>query len=192
MKGKLFVAFAVLFYGLISPGYAYAQRTSVDRSFIGLSQVTTFSGTPSGGLCLEGGRYLLNSYWSVSAKVANWNQLTDASNEHQFDHMIWGVQGGWKYRIIHTYSRALNVYTGAKLFIGGNHYEVFKPLPPEYTGSFPECEFIYGVEPEIEFEAFVSSHVAFILAVQLPINFSSYFSSGMWNPTASLGIRINL
>ncbi len=192
MENKLFVAFAVIFYVLTGSENAHAQRTSVDRPFIGLSQVTTFSSTPSGGLCLEGGRYLLNSYWSVSAKVTNWNQLTDASDEHQFDHVIWGVQGGWKYRIIHSYSRMLNVYAGGKVFIGGNHYEVFKSLPPEYTGSYPECEFIYGVEPEIECEVFVSSHVAFVLAGQLPINFSTYFSSGMWNPTASLGIRINL
>ncbi len=192
MKRVLFVAIAVLFYAFTYSFEAHAQRTSVDRPFITLSQVTTFGSIPSGGVCLEGGQYLLNSYWSVSAKVSNWNHLTNAADERHFDHIVWGIQGGWKYRILHTYSRVLNIYAGGKLFLGGNHYEVFKPLPQEYSGSFPKYEFMYGVEPEIEVEVFVSSHLAFVLAGQWPINFSSYFSSGMWCPTASLGVRVNL
>ncbi len=191
MKKLIFYIIIVLLIGF-SCGTAAAQRTSLGRAFISVSQVTSFSCVPSGGIHLEGGQYLLNSYWSAGAKVTDWNQPVSLPEKEHFDHVVWGVRGAWMYRILGTYSRMLNVYAGGGVFIGGNSYEVFSPLPDEYAGAFAESEFAYGVEPAVEVELFAGSRVAFTLGAQLPVTFSSYYSRGMWLPTASLGIRINL
>ncbi len=197
MNRLLFIIYVVLCSMLCSQADVFAQRTSAQRAFIGASQVATIRNYPSpgldisGGLDIKGGQYLLNSYWHAGARVTNWNWKTE-SNDAMIDYVLWGVYGGWSYRIISTYSRFFNVYAGAIAFLGCNHYEVFKKLPAELTGTFPKSEFAYGVEPSLECEIFLGSRIALLIGAQLPITFSRYFSSGMWHPTASLGFRINL
>ncbi len=196
MQRLLFAVSLYIFFAFLFANEASAQRTAVDRGFISISQVTSISSLPSGGMEIEGGRYLLNSLWSVGAMAIDRNQRVSISNgtseEDYYDHLMWAIHGGWKYRFIHSYSRAFNLYIGARAYLGANHYEVFKSLPAELDGGFPTAEFIYGVQPELECEIFMGSRLALLLSAQIPVTFSAYYSPVLLFPAASFGLRLNL
>ena len=202
----------ILLWVTFSQG-ASAQRTSQGTVFIGLSPYVSGYSLPSGGLGVEAGRYLLHSYWKVELRAVDWNQKVSAGGDADaapaeesaegaspaaeaapvhFDHVLWNLSGNWMYRLAASYGRRVNLYVGAGAFVGLNRYEVFRRLPEELSGSFPEEEFVYGAEPRIDLELFLFRRTAFVLGVQSPITLSSSLKTDLWHVSASLGIRINL
>lgn len=174
---------------------ALAQRTSYRSIHIGLSPKVSCNSLPSAGLELSAGQYLLNSYWTAGVCATDWNQKVstgDGGNAQHFDHILWNVSGGWMYRLAGSYSRWFSLYVGGKAFLGCNQYEVFKEMPDEWEYDFPDLEFIYGIEPCIDLEFYLTRHFALTLGVQAPLTFGSSLPSDILHITGSLGIRINL
>lgn len=175
---------------------ARAQRTAYKSVHIGISPKVSCYSIPSGGIELNAGQYLLNSYWTAGVSATDWNQKITSANGMQsseyFDHIMWNINGGWLYRILGTYSRWLSIYAGAKAFIGGNNYEVLKDIPEELHYDLPKMEFIYGIEPVLDIEVYISNVLAFTVGVQAPLTFGSTLESDFFRLTGSLGIRINI
>ena len=144
---------------------ASAQRTAPGKVFIGLDQYASGYSIPSGGAGIEAVSIGVSPTW------ASYAAAQDAAG---------------------TYGRTFNVYFGGGAFIGINHYEVFRKLPTEISPDFRKAEFVYGVDPELEFEVFPFRKVALVLGIQSPLTFSSSLSTDFWHLSASLGIRINL
>ena len=197
MKRVLFTLIGLILLSLGTAETASAQRTATGKAFIGVNQFVSGYAIPSGGLGIEGGQYLVNSYWKAGVRAVDWNQkvadvLDEDGDRVWFDHILWNLSGSWMYRVAGSYSRRFNLYIGAGAFLGLNHYEVFKKLPSELRGEFPKVEFVYGVDPELEFEIFPFRKVALVLGIQSPLTFSSSLSTDFWHLSASLGIRINL
>lgn len=197
MKHRLFVVIPILILLLAARSTASAQRTCNRQGFIGMSQYVSAYAVPSGGLGVEGGQYLLNSYWKAGVRALDWNQRLGAGSVSGdepvfFDHILWTLHGGWMLRVLSTYGRGLDVYLGASAFLGVNQYEVLRPLPAERQGEFPAAEFVYGAEPAAEVELFLSTRTALTLGVQSPFTFLSSLETDLWHLSASLGIRINL
>lgn len=197
MKHRLFVVIPILILLLAARSTASAQRTCNRQGFIGMSQYVSAYAVPSGGLGLEGGQYLLNSYWKAGVRAVDWNQRLGAGSVSGdepvfFDHILWTLHGGWMLRVLSTYGRGLNVYLGASAFLGVNQYEVLSPLPAERQGEFPAAEFVYGAEAAADIELFLSTRTAVVLGVQSPFTLLSSLESDLWHISASLGLRINL
>ena len=173
-----------------------AQRTAEESIFIGASQMVSAYSIPSGGMDICAGGYLGNSLWKAGVRAVDWNHRissdTEVDHDELFDHIAWSLYGGWRYRLLCTYNRALSLYLGGDTFIGLNQYEALRKLSEELSTRLPGCEFIYGVCPEIELEIFVSQNVALTLGAQLPVTLGSSLKSDKWNLTGSLGVRINL
>lgn len=172
-----------------------AQRTSYRSIHIGLSPKVSCNSLPSAGLELSAGQYLLNSYWTAGVCATDWNQKVSTSDDEtaqHFDHILWNINGGWMYRLVGSYGRWFSLYVGGKAFLGCNQYEVFKQMPNEWEYDFPALEFIYGLEPSIDIEFYLSRHFALNLGVQVPLTFGSSLPSDILHITGSLGIRINL
>jgi hypothetical protein len=53
-------------------------------------------------------------------------------------------------------------------------------------------EFVYGVEPAIDFEIFPFRTVAIVIGIQSPVTLSSSLPTDLWHLSGSLGVRINL
>ena len=197
MKRLLFICITSFILIGVGTFRASAQRTAPGKVFIGVDQYVSGYSIPSGGAGIEAGQYLISSYWKAGLRAVDWNQKYASSagadaGPQWFDHIHWSLYGGWMYRIAGTYGRTFNVYLGGGAFIGINHYEVFRKLPSEISPDFGKAEFVYGVDPELEFEVFPFRKVAFVLGVQSPLTFSSTLGTDFWHLSASLGIRINL
>jgi len=197
MKSVLFayITSVILLSGI--PLTATAQRTSTGKAFLGISQHVSVYSVPSGGMSLEGGQYLLHSYWKGWIRAVDWNQkvsgvLDGEGSPVLFDHILWSAGGSWMYRLFATYGRRLCLYAGAGAVIGLNHYESFRRLPDELTGAFPKVEFVYGAEPALELELFPFRKTALILGIQSPFTFASSLPTDLWHLSGSLGIRFNL
>lgn len=193
MKRLFFACFTLLIYCLGNP--AKAQRTSDGVLFIGASPIISIYSKPSGGLEVNVGEYIFNSYWKAGVSAVNWMQKAGNAQGTLsgvvFDHTHWKAKGGWFYRIYGTYNRIFSMYLGASAFLGCNSYYTFRPLPQELRPEY-STEFIYGIEPELDFEVFVSPRTAIIAGIQSPFTFSSSLKSDLWHLTASVGVRINL
>lgn len=181
---------------LLSGAPASAQRTSERMAFFGVSPMVTAYGVPSGGIAVDGGRYLLSSYWKAGVAAADYNQFYNDGGDPEgrpcFDHIHAVLFGDWMRRLAGTYSRSLSLYAGGGVFLGYNRYEVFRPLPDERSAGLPEGEFIYGVKAAAELECFLGGRCALVLGVHVPVTFSSSLSSDICHLTGSLGLRINL
>ncbi len=194
-RGILGIALTLVLI-VAAQGKATAQRTAEGSIFIGVSQMVSAYAIPSGGMDICAGGYLNNSLWKAGVRVVDWNHHissdTEVDHDELFDHIAWSLHGGWRYRLLCTYNRALSLYLGGDAFIGLNQYEALRKLPDELSTGLPECEFIYGVCPEVELEIFVSRNVALTLGALLPVTLGSSLKSDKWNLTGSLGVRINL
>lgn len=187
---------SVLFHTAFGQLDVAAQRTAEGSILIGASQMVSAYSIPSGGMDICAGGYLSNSLWKAGVRAVDWNHRissdTGAAHDELFDHIAWSLYGGWRYRLLCTYNRALSLYLGGDAFIGLNQYEALRKLPDELSTGLPGYEFIYGVCPEAELEIFVSRSVALTLGAQLPVTLGSSLKSDKWNLTGSIGTRINL
>lgn len=174
-----------------------AQRTSDKTLFINAAQMVSAYSIPSGGIEISAGQYILgSSYWFAGISALDMNQkVNDAKGTLKglyFDHIHWKAFGGWMYRLLGTYNRTFSMYAGGSAFIGANSYQTFKSLPAELLGGFPPVEFIYGIQPEIDLEIFLSQKVALTIGVQSPVTFGSSLKTDIWHLSGSLGVRVNL
>ena len=197
MKRLLFYLITIIVLCHVGMTTASAQRTATGKPFIGISQFVSGYSIPSGGLGIEGGQYLLNSYWKVGVRAIDWNQKivgmrTEDDKPVYFDHILWNLSGSWMYRAFGTYGRTFNFYVGAGAFIGLNQYEVFHKFPAEVDSGLPHLEFVYGVEPAIDIEIFPFRRVALVIGIQSPITLSSSLKTDLWHLSGSLGVRFNL
>lgn len=197
MKSVPFIVINLIFLFLAGSWTASAQRTANGKVFIGVNQFVSGYAMPSGGLGIEGGQYLVGSYWKVGVRAVDWNQkiadiLDEDGNRVWFDHILWNLSGSWMYRLAGTYGRRLNLYIGAGAFLGINHYEAFRKLPGELQGDFPKAEFVYGAEPAVDLEVFPFRRVAIVVGIQSPFTLSSSLSTDLWHLSGSLGVRINI
>lgn len=191
-KSLVSLTLTMFFMGCFSQ-QASAQRTAHKSVHFGFSQKVSCYALPSGGIELSAGQYQLNSYWTVGVSATDWNQkIRSGESTDYFDHILWNANAGWMYRLFGTYSRWFNFYAGGKVFLGCNQYEAFKPMPQEWEYDYPSAEFIYGLEPCIDMEFFLSKHFALCLGVQAPLTFGSSLPTDIFHLTASLGVRINL
>lgn len=196
MKKHLFGYIIGLTLTLLCTTPAFAQRTSDKAILVGASQLVSAYSIPSGGLEIHVGQYILNSYWKAGISVLDWNQkVNDAKGTLKglyFDHIHWKAHGGWMYRLCGTYERTVSLYGGGSIFLGANSYQMFKRLPDELLGGFPPVEFIYGIQPEIDLEIFLSQKVALTIGIQSPVTFGSSLKMDIWHLSGSLGVRVNL
>lgn len=172
----------------------FAQRTSDGCVHIGLAQQISCYSTPSGGLDINAGMYMLHSYWKAGLSATDYNAIAKGNNldGECFDHSHFIAYGEWMYRLVGTYSRNLNLYLGGGAFLGANVYELFRPLPEGTERTFPKSEFIYGLKPAVELEFFFCRKVAFILGANFPFTFSSSLETDIAHVVGSLGIRVSL
>lgn len=200
MKRLLFTYSCLIFLLFASSDPLSAQRTWNGEGFIGVNQFISGYAIPSGGLGIEGGQYLLHSYWKAGVRAVDWNQkvsgiLPEGDEEGEtlyFDHILWNLSGSWMYRLASSYGRGINLYAGIGAFLGINHYEVFHPLPQELESGFPKAEFVYGAEPAVDIELFLLRRVALVVGVQSPFTLSSSLRTDLWHLSGSLGVRIDL
>ena len=190
LSGKLkatISAFVLLLFSCNTD--ASAQRTMEGQLFVSAEGHISALNLANAGGGLNMGQYLLNGLWSCSIN-SSFNTIGIGSG-HKLDYVDFYAQGGYMYRIISNRSRSLNFYGGGGAFIGYEVYDPMKRVPSHLATNLPEGgTFIYGIEPRIEFEAFIARKVAFTLGFSTPINFSSSLTKV--RPKGTLGIRLNL
>lgn len=196
MKDKSFYYFIILICVVWSPCNAFAQRTSDGTFFVAARPTVSACSTPRPGIALEGGQYLLSSFWRAGIWASDYSQkLESASGDRlpeMLDHMHLRAQGDYLFRLAANYSRSVNLYAGGGVFLGYHAYQVLSTIPSELSGDFPSGEFIYGLVPSLEGEFFVSGRVAITLGVHCPVTFSSSLRTDLCHLDASLGVRVNL
>ena len=165
----------------ISANDAMAQRTMKGQLFVGTEGMVSIVDPRDHGLSLEFGQYTLKGLWSC--RCTSTSNRAKILSEHTLNYMDICGEGGYLYRIVASRSRQFNLYGGGGVFIG---YEIYDP-----SGLLPSSgQFLYGITPRLEFEAFLSRKIGLSLGLSGPINFTSLVS--MFRPRVSLGIRIDL
>ena len=211
---RLFIAWGVvLSFAMASARPACAQRTAYGGRFVSVEPMVTAYCVPSAGLDLNYGGYRSASYWRTGVRLADWNHRIDtggdvsavtsssasdgadkaaSANGPMFDHVQASVYGGWRWRLVSTYSRVFSIYAGADAFVGINKLQVLRKLDEEMTVPAPDEEFAYGTVPEIEMELFLGRRVALLLGVQCPVTLGTSLQTDTWNLTGTVGLRFNL
>ena len=190
----LSVLFLSGFFCCLFPSLCQAQRTSAGSYIVSVSPGISARTIPSGSLELQFGQYTLGGYWQAGIKGTDWIHAivsggTIASTD-MFDHCSWRGHAGYMWRLVGSYNRAFNLYLGGCVFLGLNQYEAFIHLPENYSSSYPAAEFIYGAEPELEFEMYLGSRIALLLEGQVPLTLGQKMKNEWWNITASIGLRV--
>ena len=144
MKRVLFTLIGLILLSLGTAETASAQRTATGKAFIGVNQFVSGYAIPSGGLGIEGGQYLVNSYWKAGVRAVDWNQkvadvLDEDGDRVWFDHILWNLSGSWMYRVAGSYSRRFNLYIGAGAFKGC--WKLEEAVVPEGVTSLLERTF---------------------------------------------------
>lgn len=173
----------------ISANDAMAQRTMKGQLFVGTESMVSIVDPRDHGLSLEFGQYTLKGLWSC--RCTSTSNRAKILSEHTLNYMDICGEGGYLYRIVASRNRQFNLYGGGGVFIG---YELYDPsglLPSHIATELPKSgQFLYGITPRLEFEAFLSRKIGLSLGLSGPINFTSLVS--MFRPRVSLGIRIDL
>ena len=190
LSGKLkaiICAFVLLLFSCNTE--ASAQRTMDGQLFVSAEGHLSALNLANAGGGLNMGQYMLNALWFCSIN-SSFNTIGIGSGR-ELDYVDLYAQGGYLYRIISNRSRSLNLYGGGGVFIGYEIYDPMKRVPSHLATNLPEGgTFLYGIDPRIEFEAFVARKVAVTLGISSPINFSSSLTK--IRPKATLGIKLNL
>lgn len=200
----------VISFAMASVRPACAQRTAYGGRFISVEPMVTAYCVPSAGLDLNYGGYRSASYWRTGVRLADWNHRIDTGGDvsavtsasdggasasadgPMFDHVQASVYGGWRWRLVSTYSRVFSVYAGADAFVGMNKLQVLRRLDGEMTVAAPDEEFAYGAVPEVEMELFLGRRAALLLGVQCPVTLGTSLQTDTWNLTGTVGLRVNL
>ena len=190
LSGKLkatIIAFMLLAFSCNTD--ASAQRTMDRQLFVSAEGHLSALNLSDAGGGLSMGQYMLNGLWFCSIS-SSFNTVGIGSGR-KLGYVDFYAQGGYLYRIISNRSRSLNLYGGGGAFIGYEVYDPMKRVPSHLATNLPEGGiFLYGIDPRIEFEAFIAKKVAVALGFSSPINFSSSLTKV--RPKGTLGIRLNL
>ena len=169
---------------------AGAQRTSSGERQIAVTAGTTFSHY---GAEVFYGQYLLRGYWFGGLGFHNRLEIDAPSGEKVFFPRLQG-RGGYMYRLLSTYNRALSLYGGGDAFVGVEMLDLYRTLSPTtlqsfHNSGFHDYQFIYGVAPRLEVELFLSPSLALLAGGRAPLCFGSPFPVLGWEVTA--GAKVN-
>ena len=189
---------------------ASAQRTSVKEPFIGVGYSASYFASPKNalthGLSLSVGQYMMEGYWKAGAQFNNFHQfvwMDDSVGYQWFDYSYYAVAADVNLRIVDNYSRSLNLYIGAGVFLGYREYGTFinrlgNGIPDSLMTSDGvqvntiKGDFLYGMRVNLELEAFITKKIALVLNVQPTLPFSHTLPSDTFHLLAELGLRFNL
>ena len=171
----------------VSAFEARGQRTMKAQPFFDLSLQTSF--TSFGGE-LSYGQYTMHGYWTASADFLNRHaSLVDSGGTScpvDYSHAV--AQGFYMYRLFSDMSRRFCFYGGAGVFLGAEIVDIFNKKPNGGHIPVSNC-FLYGIQPRLSLELFVTDRTALIFHGGLPINFSSEISR--FGFLCGIGARFN-
>ena len=179
---------AAVIMALCTSHEAHAQRTMRDQNLLTVQMQTPCTGARYFGGNLSWGRYMLDAYWRTSASVVP--RGVGLSTGHTMDVVSIRAGGSYMHRIASVRSRAFSLYGGGGAFIGYELYDPASRLPANISTGLGDGAFIYGIDPGIEAEVFISRRVALTAGCTMPMTFGSVSRWLRINATA--GIRINI
>lgn len=185
---KAFLKIAVLLLFITSID-ASAQRTMKGQFFIGAEGIVSVIRPRDHGLALEFGQYTLKGLWS--SRCSSTCSSPEIMPGHRLTYIDICGEGDYLYRLVGSRSRQFNLYGGGGVFIGYEFYDTFGSLPEHIATELPKTgQFLYGITPRLEFEAFLSRKIGISLGLSAPVNFTSLISK--FRPRVTLGFRIDL
>ena len=169
---------------------AGAQRTSRGEREITLSGGSTLS---HWGGELSWGQYLLGSCWFAGAAFHNRVERDVPSGETVFFPRL-EARGGYLWRLLSSYDRAVSLYGGADAFIGVELLDLYGTLSAPTlraleNSGYRRYQFIYGAAPRLELELFLLPAAALVAGGRVPLTFGTPFPWLGWELSA--GVRIN-
>lgn len=165
-----------------------AQRTMRGENLIEANAVSSPQFPAVSGAQVHYGRYMLGSYWKAGLSGVHYGPAGDEYGVTGGSlHLV--AEGEWMYRLLGTRNRQFNLYGGGGIFLGCERTGGWQDL----TGDSLEAEdmyfFLYGIQPSLEAELFITRKIALVLSGSAPINFSS--QQGHLHLSASAGVRVN-
>ena len=165
-----------------------AQRTANRQSMVSISAVSSLLRPQEVGAEISYGQYLLEGYWTASAKGAMHTLVTSSDIRMRFLDMTFS--GGYMHRLVCTRSRSISLYAGGDAFLGFETYDPMNELPSNIDTGLPSGSFLYGIAPQVVAEFFLTGKLALVAGCYSPVNFSSPIT--MVRPNLILGLRMNI
>ena len=166
----------------------YAQRTMRDQNLLTASMQTPCTGIKDFGASVSYGRYTLDAFWKASASVVP--RGVQLSTGHTMDLISLRAGAAYMHRLASVRSRVFSLYGGGGAFIGYELYDPASRLPGNISTGLGDGAFIYGIDPGIEAEVFLSRRLAFTAGCTMPLTFGSATRWIRVNATA--GLRLNI
>lgn len=165
-----------------------AQRTANRQSMVSISAVSSLLRPQEVGAEISYGQYLLEGYWTASAKGAMHTLVTSSDIRMRFLDVTFS--GGYMHRLVCTRSRSISLYAGGEAFLGFETYDPMNELPSNIDTGLPSGSFLYGIAPQVVAEFFLTGKLALVAGCSSPVNFSSPIT--MVRPNLILGLRMNI
>lgn len=165
-----------------------AQRTANRQSMVSVSAVSSLLRPQEVGAEVSYGQYLLEGYWTASAKGGMHTLVT--SSDIRMRYLEVTFCGGYMHRLACTRSRNISLYAGGEAFLGFESYDPMSELPSNIDTGLPSGSFLYGIAPQVVAEIFLTGKLALVAGCSSPVNFSSPIT--MVRPNLMLGLRMNI
>lgn len=165
-----------------------AQRTANRQSMVSVSAVSSLLRPQEVGAVVSYGQYLLEGYWTASAKGGMHTLVT--SSDIRMRYLEVTFCGGYMHRLVSTRSRNISLYAGGEAFLGFESYDPMSELPSNIDTGLPSGSFLYGIAPQVVAEIFLTGKLALVAGCSSPVNFSSPIT--MVRPNLILGLRMNI
>ena len=165
-----------------------AQRTANRQSMVSVSAVSSLLRPQEVGAEISYGQYLLEGYWTASAKGGMHTLVT--SSDIRMRYLEVTFCGGYMHRLVCTRSRNISLYAGGEAFLGFESYDPMSELPSNIDIGLPSGSFLYGIAPQVVAEIFLTGKLALVAGCSSPVNFSSPIT--MVRPNLMLGLRMNI
>ena len=165
-----------------------AQRTANRQSMVSVSAVSSLLRPQEVGAEVSYGQYLLEGYWTASAKGGIHTLVT--SSDIRMRYLEVTFCGGYMHRLVCTRSRNISLYAGGEAFLGFESYDPMSELPSNIDTGLPSGSFLYGIAPQVVAEIFLTGKLALVAGCSSPVNFSSPIT--MVRPNLMLGLRMNI
>ena len=165
-----------------------AQRTANRQSMVSVSAVSSLLRPQEVGAEVSYGQYLLEGYWTASAKGGMHTLVT--SSDIRMRYLEVTFCGGYMHRLVCTRSRNISLYAGGEAFLGFESYDPMSELPSNIDTGLPSGSFLYGIAPQVVAEIFLTGKLALVVGCSSPVNFSSPIT--MVRPNLIVGLRMNI
>ena len=165
-----------------------AQRTANRQSMVSVSAVSSLLRPQEVGAVVSYGQYLLEGYWTASAKGGMHTLVT--SSDIRMRYLEVTFCGGYMHRLVSTRCRNISLYAGGEAFLGFESYDPMSELPSNIDTGLPSGSFLYGIAPQVVAEIFLTGKLALVAGCSSPVNFSSPIT--MVRPNLMLGLRMNI